>query len=58
MMLSDSDHFLIYCRNTPVEYASLDDVTENLFISPFPSICKDSQQKFACIVINPIRPLA
>ena len=55
MVLSDSDQFLIYCRNTPVEYASLDESSENLFIAPFPSICKDSEQKFACIVVNPTR---
>ena len=41
MMLSDTDHFLIYCRNTPIEYASLDDNTENLFVAPFHEFTKD-----------------
>eukprot|EP01033_Poteriospumella_lacustris_P004515 gene4515-3224_t len=55
MALDATDHFLIYCRSTPVEFASLRP-TKNIFNVRFPAICKPQSQRYAILVANPLPP--
>lgn len=57
MPLSESDHFLIYCRGIPIEYASISP-SLNIFPCPIPATCKQRDQRFAVIAINPIATVA
>jgi hypothetical protein len=51
--VEDSDHFLIYCRSSPMEYASIFP-SKNILFSPFPAICRLANQRFAVAVMNQI----
>ncbi len=55
MVLTANDHFFIYCRGTPIEYASIR-TSKNIFSAPFPAMCKQDQQMFVCAVMNQIKP--
>lgn len=55
MVLTANDHFFIYCRGTPIEYASIT-ATKNIFSAPFPAVCKQDQQMFVCAIMNQIKP--
>jgi len=57
MVLTANDHFMIYCRGTPIEYASVY-ASKNIFAAPFPAVCKLDQQMFACVVMNQVKPRA
>lgn len=52
MPLQNTDHFLIYCRGSPIEYASFTPpVGVDLLDAPFPSACKPTGQHFACLSV-------
>lgn len=53
MPLDATDHFLIYCRSTPVEFASIRP-SKNIFNSRFPALCKPQQQRYAIVLVNPL----
>lgn len=55
MVFTASDHFLIYCRGTPIECASVY-ASKNIYSSPFPAVCKLPHQMYACIVMNQVKP--
>lgn len=54
--LSDTDHFLIFCRGAPILFASFSP-SRNIFNCPFPALCKSRGQRYACIVVNKLNPL-
>ena len=54
--MTDSDHFIIYCRSTPLEYASITP-SKNIFNAMFPAICKKDGQRFSCIVANKLNEI-
>lgn len=49
--LSDTDHFIIYCRGAPIMFASIKP-SRNIFNAPFPALCKQRGQRYACVVVN------
>jgi hypothetical protein len=52
MPLQNTDHFLIYCRGSPIEFASFTPpVGADLLDAPFPSACKPTGQHFACLSV-------
>jgi hypothetical protein len=51
--VDDSEHFIIYCRSSPMEYASICP-SKNIFFAQFPAICKPPNQRYAVIVLNQI----
>lgn len=55
MSLDDSDHFLIYCRSTPLEVASFHPM-RSIFNLRFPAICKPQEQRYAVLMVNPLPP--
>jgi hypothetical protein len=54
--LSDTDHFVIFCRGAPILYSSFSP-SRNIFNSPYPALCKSRGQRYACIVVNKLNPL-
>ena len=52
--LSNTDHFMIYCKSAPVMYASLTP-SKNIFNSLFPALCKQPNQRYACVVISKLK---
>jgi hypothetical protein len=54
--LSDTDHFLIFCRGAPILFASISP-SRNIFNSPFPALCKQRGQRYACVVVNKLNPM-
>jgi len=52
--LSNTDHFMIYCKSAPVLYASLTP-SRNIFNSLYPALCKQPNQRYACVVINKLK---
>jgi hypothetical protein len=55
MALDATDHFLIFCRSTPVEFATLRP-SKNIFNVRFPAMCKPQNQRYAVLLVNPIPP--
>lgn len=52
MPLQNTDHFLIYCRGSPIEFASFTPpIGVDLLDAPFPSACKPTGQHFACLSV-------
>ena len=52
MPLQNTDHYLIYCRGSPIEYASFTPpVGADLLDAPFPSACKPTGQLFSCLSV-------
>lgn len=52
MPLQNTDHFLVYCRGSPIEYTSFTPpLGADLLESPFPSACKPTGQLFACLSV-------
>lgn len=49
MPLQYVDHFIIYCRSTPVEYVSFTPSGVDLLEVPFAPSCKPKGQKYACV---------
>ena len=56
MPLDHCEHFVIYCRSVPVEYASFHTVDGcNLTEMPFPPSCKIVAQNYACVSVNDLK---
>ena len=53
MPLHESDHFIIYCRNAPLEYSSLSP-SEDLLRHKYPAFCKVKDQNFGCLSFRSI----
>lgn len=51
-----SEHFIVFCRSVPVEYASFQTVEEcQLAKMPFPPSCKLTGQKYACVSVKDVK---
>lgn len=50
-----TDHFIIYCRDSAIEFASLNP-SENLLDQEFPAIAKLRNQRYACVNTNQLHP--
>lgn len=55
MPLQHTDHFMIYCRNAPLEYASLT-ISEETLSMKMPAACRPRGQVFCCVSMRPLRP--
>jgi hypothetical protein len=55
MPLQHTDHFIIYCRNAPLEYASLT-ISEDTLSMKMPSACRPRGQVFCCVSMRSLRP--
>lgn len=53
----DTDHFFIYCRSTPIEFASITP-SKNLFNSTFPAVCRVQKQRYALAMMNSLHEFA
>ena len=52
--LSNTDHFLIYCKSAPVMYASMTP-SRNIFNCLYPALCKQPNQRYACVVVSKLK---
>jgi hypothetical protein len=48
MPLQSTDHFIIYCRSAPIEFASLS-LSVDLLTHTFPNASKPRAQRYACV---------
>lgn len=53
LALDKSDLLIVYCRSVPVEYACISP-EKNLLDMPYPSICKQRRQFYACMRMKAI----
>ena len=53
LALDKSDLLIVYCRSVPVEYACISP-EKNLIDMPYPSICKQRRQFYACLRMKAI----
>ena len=53
MPLHETDHFLIYCRNAPLEFSSLSP-SEDLLHHNYPAYCKNKSQRYGCLSFRSI----
>jgi hypothetical protein len=52
MPLQNTDHFIIYCRGAPVEFASFTPpIGTDILDSAFPSVCRAAGQAFSCLSV-------
>ena len=56
MPLDYPEHFIVFCRSVPVEYASFHTIEGcDLTKVPFPPSCKIAGQNYACVSVNDLR---
>lgn len=55
MPLQSTDHFIIYCRSAPIEFASLS-LSIDLLNHAFPNASKPRDQRYACINVRSLIP--
>ena len=56
MPLDQPEHFIVYCRSVPVEYASFHTIQDcDLTKMPFPPSCKIAGQNYACVTVNELK---
>ena len=52
MPLQNTDHFIIYCRGAPVEFASFTPPTgTDILDTAFPSVCRAAGQSYSCLSV-------
>lgn len=53
MPLHETDHFMIYCRNAPLEFSSFSP-SEDLLHHKYPAFCKVKDQNYGCLSFRSI----